>query len=111
MIGEPAEKALSARDSEVERAPITTTASADRTLRPLEGALVGLVLPRCASSSDHDAEVYDLDQVLRELGLATGRRRDALLSSLQLWAASVGATIKHRAGYRAGQLLVPNCAS
>jgi len=80
----------------------------ERTDRPLEGALLGLVLPRCSSSADRDACSYDVDQVLRELGLATGRRRDSLLSSLQLWAASAGATIKERSGYRAGQLLVPS---
>jgi hypothetical protein len=76
--------------------------------RPLEGALVGLVLPRCSSSGDRGARGYDVDQVLRELGLATGRRRDSLLSSLQLWAATTGATIHERCGYRAGQLLVPS---
>ena len=74
--------------------------------QPLESSLIGLVLPRCSSSGE-DVRGYDVDQVLRELGLATGRRRDTLLSSLQLWAAHAGATITERSGYRAGQLLIP----
>ena len=52
--------------------------------RAARGNLLGLVLPRCSSSGDRGTRCYDVDQVLRELGLATGRRRDTLLSSLQL---------------------------
>jgi hypothetical protein len=83
-------------------------AASDQMLRPLDRSLIGLVLARCVSSaSEPCTRGYDVDQVLRELGLATGQLRESLLRSLRLWAPTAGATIEHCAGYRAGKLLVP----
>jgi hypothetical protein len=83
------------------------TATSERTLRPLDRSLMQLVLARCVSSSNQCTAGYDVDQVLRELGLATGRLREPLLSSLRLWASAAGATIRERSGYRTGQLMIP----
>jgi hypothetical protein len=75
--------------------------------RPLESSLVGLVLARCVRSGGRGSQTYDVDQVLRELGLATGQQRESLLAGLHLWAMRAGATIVERAGYASGQLLLP----
>jgi len=76
--------------------------------QPLESSLIGLVLPRCSSSGE-DVRGYDVDQVLRELGLATGRRRDSLLSSLQIWAAHAARRSRSAAATAPGSCSCP-CA-